>query len=140
MARRNILPQRRIVELASAPSRQPEGEGCPQGSTQKLLGALGLARRAGKLVAGFDAVCETAQKGGALLVLLCADASTGTARRVRAACQGYCPVRAIPLGQGDIAAITGKPAGVLAITNKDFKVLCLNALAPFQAGDEEEPD
>ena len=43
----------------------------------KLLGALSLCRKAGKLTMGFDPVAESAAKGKAALVLLAADLSAG---------------------------------------------------------------
>ena len=44
-----------------------------------MLGALGLCRKAGKLVMGFDAVAESVMKGKAVLVLTAQDVSPRTA-------------------------------------------------------------
>lgn len=99
-----------------------------EGQNPKLLGALGLAKRAGKLCTGFDAVCKAAAKGEAVLVFISADTSAKTAKRATAACQGHCQVLHICLSQNSIAAITHKPAGVLAVTDKDLATLCQKAI------------
>lgn len=107
----------------------------------KLLSAVSLARRSGNLIFGFDAVCEAAKGGQAFLVLLAQDASQGTQKRVRRACEPHCPVLSTHLQQEDIARITHKPAGVLAVLDKDLAKLCQSAFESTQlAGDEEELD
>lgn len=94
----------------------------------RLFGALGLCRKAGALTGGFDAVCEAAAKGAAVLVLLAADASERTRRKINESCQGRCPVAEIDLEQADLAAIMGKPYGVLAVTDKNLGALCAKAI------------
>ena len=49
-----------------------------------LMGALGLCRKAGKLLHGYDRVQENALRGKVALVLLTADASERTVKPVRA--------------------------------------------------------
>lgn len=53
-----------------------------------LLGMVGLARRAGKLVFGFDAVMRAAADGSASLVLLASNASERTTRAAVDGCTG----------------------------------------------------
>ncbi len=48
----------------------------------RLLGTLGLARRAGKTVAGSDLVCKALRSGELSLVLLASDASDNTKKRI----------------------------------------------------------
>lgn len=103
-----------------------------------MFGALSLCKKAGKLAAGFDAVKEKALRGEAALVLLAVDASPGTQKRVRAVCQPLCPVESLPYTQNELASITRKPVGVLAVTSKDLAALCSKALAAAPP-DEEEP-
>lgn len=106
---------------------------CP--GNRKLLSALSLCKKAGKLAAGFDVVCEKAASGEAEVVFIACDTSGGTRKRVEVACErAGCMVRTIPLERQDIAEITRKPVGVMAVTGKDLAVLCLKALM-----DEEEP-
>ena len=94
----------------------------------KLLSALSLCKKAGALTPGFDAVCGDALKGKAALVLFAADLSPGSRRRAARACEGACPLRDIPLTQQDVARITHRPVGILAVTNQDLAALCLASL------------
>lgn len=75
---------------------------------------------------GFDAVAESLAKGNAPLVLLAQDLSAGTEKRVRRAA-GNAPVLRLPYTQAQLQSITRKPAGVLAVTNKDLAALCAGA-------------
>ncbi|MFR7460240.1 MAG: L7Ae/L30e/S12e/Gadd45 family ribosomal protein [Subdoligranulum sp.] len=52
-----------------------------------LLGALGLCRKAGKLLYGYDRVEEAVLRGKVSLVLLACDASARTAQHMH----GYLP-------------------------------------------------
>lgn len=96
----------------------------------KLLGALGLCRRAGRLAMGAEQVLETAARGRAQLVLLASDASERTVRRIREGCGGLCPVQSIRLAQADLAALVRRPAAVLAVTDPNLANLCKSCLAP----------
>ncbi len=103
----------------------------------KLYNALSLAKRAGALTVGFDAVCEAVQKKEAALVLLAQDTSEGTTKRVHRTCQDYCEVLFLPYKQEQIFNITKKQIGVMAITNTDLATLCLQCLQA--GGHKEEP-
>ena len=96
----------------------------------KLFGALGLCRRAGRLATGFERVLENACQGRAQLVLLAADASERTARKVKEGCEGLCEVRRIPLTQAELLPITQKPSAVLAVLDENLARLCLGCLGP----------
>lgn len=98
--------------------------------TERLLGALGLCRRAGGLLAGFDAVCGAARQGKAALVLLAHDAAERTGRNVRLACRDRCDVAELTLSQAEIARIAGKRAAVLAVNTKELAALCKSAMRP----------
>ena len=62
-----------------------------------LLGALGLCRKAGKLLHGYDRVQENALRGKVALVLLTADASERTVKHMKEACEGIVACEQIPL-------------------------------------------
>ena len=53
-----------------------------------LLGALGLCRKAGKLLYGYDRVEEAVLRGKVSLVLLACDASARTAQHMMDTCEG----------------------------------------------------
>jgi ribosomal protein L7Ae-like RNA K-turn-binding protein len=95
--------------------------------TDKLMGALGLCRRAGALTVGFDAVKDAVLSGRAHLVLYTQDASEGNVRRIQWMCGEVgddCPVCRLPLTKQDLAAILHKAVGVLAVTDENLAVLC----------------
>lgn len=94
-----------------------------------LLGALGLCRKAGALAVGFDAAKQSAAKGNAALLLLASDLSPGSQKRILEAARGV-PHHLLPFTQHDIATITQKPAGILAVCNQDLAALCLAKLQP----------
>ena len=70
-----------------------------------LLGALGLCRKAGKLLHGYDRVQE------------------------KAPCEGVVPCRRMPLTTADLAVLTPKPAAVFGITDEHLAQLCAKHLA-----------
>ena len=84
----------------------------------KSLSTLGLCRRAGKLIYGFDAVVgEVSSPGGkAAGVLLAADISEKTAKEVRFECEKRgVPVTVLGCTLDDIKDVLGKRTGVLAV-------------------------
>ena len=82
----------------------------------KLQGALGLARRAGKLVAGTDPVREALKKRKAALVLLAQDAAENAEKKVAPlAGQKNVPVKRVNLSREELGACVGKPMGVACV-------------------------
>ena len=55
----------------------------------KVLGMIGLARRAGRLYAGGDVVREAIKSRRAKLVIVAADASEGTKKTIADSCRFY---------------------------------------------------
>ena len=76
-----------------------------------LLGALGLCRKAGKLLHGYDRVQENALRGKVALVLLTSDA-----------CEQ------MPRTSADLAMLTPKPAAVFGVTDEHLAQLCAKYL------------
>ena len=96
--------------------------------TDKLFGALSLSKRAGALVLGFDAAAEAAAAGKAPLILLANDLSPKTAKRILTATKDIVPVHTLPYSLLDLAPITRKGAGILAVTDKNLAELILREL------------
>ena len=89
----------------------------------KLLGMLGLARRAGRLSSGHDASFESIRKGKAKACLLCGDASDRLKEEFgrTAKYEGRdVPVIEIPYLKYDLYAATGIRAAVLTIDDEGF--------------------
>ena len=88
---------------------------------QRILGFLGLCRKAGKLILGFDMTVEAMQKGTADSVLLSGDCSERTARNIkRIAQETGTEVLILPLTIDEIGFAVAKRAGVLAVCDSGF--------------------
>ena len=94
----------------------------------KLLFALSLAKKSGKLVMGFDAVKTAVIHGTAYIVLLAEDLSEKTVKRVNYFCEDLTEVHNTGLTQFEIAQVAGRLTGVLAVTDENLAVLARNAL------------
>lgn len=108
----------------------------------KLIGALSLCRKAGKLVMGFDPAAQSMAKGRAAALLLAADLSEGSARRITRLAQaaGFSPLR-LPLTQRQLLAVTPKPTGIFAVEDPGLAGLIASRLpgsdTPRTADDED---
>ena len=89
-----------------------------------LLGALGLCRKAGKLLHGYD----RALRGKVALVLLTSDASERTVSHMKDACDGIVACEQMPLTSADLAMLTPKPAAVFGVTDEHLAQLCAKYL------------
>ena len=96
------------------------------GDEKKLLSALGLCVRAGKVIFGVPMICEAARRGGdkaPVLVLSAADTSDNTHKKITDKCEYY-KIKHIRLecGGETLAAAVGKTSfiGAVAITDKNM--------------------
>ena len=89
----------------------------------KLAGLLGMARRAGKLTTGFDAVAGLIGQEKAALVLTAADLSPKTEKELHFAMKDKAvSVLCMPLTKEEAGNACGfkKPVGILATEDKGF--------------------
>ena len=85
----------------------------------KLLSTLGMCKKAGKLVIGFDAVATAIQRGEASLLVLAADISPKSAKRIiRLATDHGVSHLQLDVSMIDIERLVGKKAGILAVTDQ----------------------
>lgn len=91
---------------------------------ERLAGALGMCRKAGKLAMGFDASAESAVRGKSFLILLASDLSPRTVRRMKETCERLVPCELIPLTQSELLDVAGKPTGVFSVLDENFARLC----------------
>lgn len=85
----------------------------------KTLGVMGLARRAGKLLIGHDAVLLSVRTGKALMVILTEDASQRHKREIEAASfQGRIAVLPVTMEEAGIAV--GKRSCIFATEDEGF--------------------
>ena len=95
----------------------------------KLLSMAGFAMRAGKLACGTDRICDEIRRHGFPdegdgrpwsspgFVLLCADASANTKKRISNACRYYrIDLYVSPLTQNELAARIGKVSAAACAT------------------------
>lgn len=95
-----------------------------------LLGALGLCRKAGKLLHGYDRVEEAVLRGKVSLVLLASDASPRTKQHMKDTCEGLVACEVMPLETVSLAVLTPRPAAVFAVTDENLARLCAKQLTP----------
>ncbi|MDR2559756.1 MAG: ribosomal L7Ae/L30e/S12e/Gadd45 family protein [Oscillospiraceae bacterium] len=80
---------------------------------------LGLCRKAGELVMGFDAVVEAMKKDKVKGILVTSDISLKTLKEVKFHAE-KCNMEIVylPAGMDEIKKIIGKTYGILAVTNE----------------------
>lgn len=87
----------------------------------KVISALSLSKKAGKLILGFDVVKESVQNRMAKLIVLASDVSFKTKKEMDFICTNHGVKRiVIPLKMDEIWYVLGKRAGVIAITDDGF--------------------
>lgn len=89
--------------------------------TDRLMSLLGLCRRAGKIVLGFDPVIDSINQKKAKLVIIAQDCSQHTAKGVlRSAHMNNVKAHVIPYTKDDISVSVGKYTAVLSILDDGF--------------------
>lgn len=89
----------------------------------KLCGLLGMCRRSGHILIGFDAVRAALLAKKTRLVLLASDCSPKTEKELRFAAQNTtCPIHAVDVTKDEMAAALGlqKPVAVAATDDVGF--------------------
>ncbi len=87
---------------------------------QKLLGLLGLARRAGKLVTGEDMVLGAIRGGKASLVIFAADGGASSLKKFTDKTTSYGVPFTTALTRQEIADATGMARTVIAVADRGF--------------------
>ena len=89
----------------------------------KLCGLLGIAKRSGHILIGFDAVRAALLADKTQLILLASDCSPKTEKELRfAAKDSTCPIHTVDGTKDEIAAALGmqKPVAVVATDDPGF--------------------
>lgn len=85
----------------------------------KLLSLLGICRKAGKLISGFDASADAVRSGEASLVVTASDLSPKSKKEIEfIAAKEHIEVISVPASIEEIGGKTGRRAGVLTVTDK----------------------
>ncbi len=98
--------------------------------TPKFLSNLGMAKKAGRAVFGFDEVVKATDLGHARTVFLTSDAADNTKKKVGRLCEDYEKTAVtVPFTMYDVGNAAGrKPTAVFTITDKGFDALLLRSL------------
>ena len=89
----------------------------------KLCGLLGIARRSGHILIGFDAVRAALLANKTQLILLASDCSPKTEKELRFTAQDKnCPIVSVEEGKDALATALGllKPVAVVATDDRGF--------------------
>ena len=99
----------------------------------RLLGMLGFAMRAGKLIIGTESVCRAMAKGLPKLVLVSLAASEGTKKKLTVKCEFYgIPYKMLPMEAERLGKQLGKTFApmAIAVTDSGFSEEIVKALNP----------
>jgi len=89
--------------------------------SKKLLLFLGLARKAGKLILGHDAVLNFILKNKGSLVLVSSDVSERSFKKIKEVCDlNKIEIINLEVNMDDILKNLGKRAGIMAVINSNF--------------------
>lgn len=87
----------------------------------RLMSAISLCRKAGKLKMGGDVVKEAALSGEARLVLIASDLAERSEKQIRQVCEGSgTRLESLPLTMEQLWQVTGKKYGILAVCDQGF--------------------
>lgn len=87
----------------------------------KAASLLGMARRAGKLEAGFERCATAIKSGKAKLVIVCADISDKTKKEINFLCtKQNVSLAQIPFTLSQLSAAIGFKAGICALCEQGF--------------------
>lgn len=89
-------------------------------NSSRFAGMLGFAMRAGKLIIGTESVCRAMAKGMPKLVLIPADASDATKKKITVKSEFYgIPYIVAEICSADLASLIGKSFAPMAIAVTD---------------------
>ncbi len=94
----------------------------------KLVFAISLARKAGKVAHGFDHVKELVLKGDVHLLLVSSDISEKTLKRVEFFAKDIIDVNQVELTQYEISNVLNRLTAIVAITDENLANLCKKAI------------
>ena len=88
----------------------------------KLLAMIGMCKRAGKLVCGFDVVADGIRAGEYTSVFYASDISDKTLKELRFICErDGASANLVKVTMDEIGQITAKRAGIFAVTDAGLR-------------------
>ena len=102
--------------------------------TERLVGMLGLAMRAGKVIVGTDMVCVALGKRGKVRLAVLSDgASEQTKKKVSVKCEFYgVPTVTVSIDTAELGRLLGKTYGpaCVGITDENFALEIAKCVSP----------
>ncbi len=87
----------------------------------KILGFLGIIRRAGKMTIGCDPVVDSIQSGKAKLIVMASDISPNTKKTVLRKSETYnAHTIVIPCTKDELSFAVGRTAAVISVDDEGF--------------------
>ncbi len=100
-----------------------------------FLSSLGICKRAGKLVFGFETIKTAMQKGQAVLVFTAQDLSEKTKKELRYLCsQMDVELFETDYDMQSLGSSIGKKTGTIAVTDEGLAKMVKNKLVSFREG------
>lgn len=96
----------------------------PEDKAEKLLGLLGFAARARRLICGTDLCRDEIRRGKLSFVLVASDASDNTRKRIADACRYYsADMCCIPVTSERLSSRIGKTANTMVVGVSDINFI-----------------
>ena len=104
-------------------------------SKRRIVGMLGFAMRAGKLILGTELVCRAMPTGRVKLAVISSTASDGTVKKLRTKSEFYnIPSVTVDIGTEELGGLLGKthPTAAVAVTDDGFAKEIMKATSVSQ--------
>ena len=99
----------------------------------RLLSALSLCRKAGRLTLGMDVCQQAAQDGTARLMLTASDLAPRSRRRIEETCEAVkLPIASLPYDMEQLWSVLGRRCGIVAVCDEGFANMVLGLLPQRQ--------
>lgn len=90
-------------------------------NSRKTANLLTMCIKAGKIIKGFDSVCDAIKNNMAYCILTASDASEKTIKEISFVCEKYSiPLIKTELSKDELSHICGKVTAVIAVCDKGF--------------------
>lgn len=104
--------------------------------SDKLLGFLGLCRRAGEMKIGCDTVLESITLGNSKLVLMASDISENTKKKILSAAKDG-TYEILKYSKDELSFALGKTCAVLSVESEGFAKKIRQLINTLQGGETE---
>ena len=105
----------------------------------KIYGAVGMMKKAGALLSGFDRVAEAVKEDKVHLIMTAGDISPKSLKEIQHVARRYnIEVIGIPVTMDEICRLIGKRAGILGAVNQGLADIVRKEVNNMSCANEEE--